>query len=168
MTWGIIGNCQIINVIWQSVEYSTVKELTRTFDRRRDFRKKNKKQKNTFNFQYFFWFYPFRRILTLEFPPKCSSAWALEKKWLHKYTLLYTQHERLIYNSFINGSDIWLWAQACGEIVRQNSFWEIKDGHTKSLWKDSWQQLPQLHEKLNLRDLQSITTSLGVVHVSEY
>lgn len=58
-------------------------------------------------------------------------------------------------------------ANANKQLVKEHSFWEIGNGEEVAFFRDSWQQLPKIHEEVDLPNLQDQLEREGITKVKD-
>lgn len=55
-------------------------------------------------------------------------------------------------------STIWNLARANMDLIREHSFWEIREGDKANFWEEAWQQRDKLNQLPQLQEIHQFTT----------
>eukprot|EP00253_Pinus_taeda_P027174 PITA_27174 len=77
-----------------------------------------------------------------------DTPWA--RLWTAKYASNLPLEEIIRMTEMSKGSAMWNSAIKHRELIQNHSFWEVKEGSTTRFWTDSWQQLPNSTENIQL------------------
>lgn len=85
-------------------------------------------------------------ITSLVYARKLRCLWVqggsqtYKEIWLCKYLPLNTQVEQMRFDGKIKGLGVWYWAFQTKGLVKQNAFWEIRNGTTAAIWEEPLHQ----------------------------
>ena len=88
--------------------------------------------------------------------------------WETKYEMPRSLSKKLKIDVVPKGSMIWNLAAGNRNLIRQHSFWEVRDGTMTLFWEDSWQQREKLFTRLDLAELFLFTNTPHHCFVSNY
>ena len=76
-----------------------------------------------------------------------------KKIWERNYEMPQSVSGKLKIDLVPKGSAIWNLAAVNRFLIRQHSFWEIREGKTALFWEDSWQQREKFFSRLDLGEI---------------
>lgn len=54
------------------------------------------------------------------------------------------------------------------QLVKDQRFWEIRNGEEADFFRDSWQQLPKIQDEVALPHLQALLEREGLIRVKDF
>lgn len=73
--------------------------------------------------------------------------------WHHKYASGWAKSSLIRWDQSNTGFAIWQAANANKHLVKDYSFWEVGNGEEADFFRDSWQQMPKIHEEIEMPEL---------------
>ena len=95
-----------------------------------------------------------------------EESW--EKLWHNKYVSRKPKQHLIGFNEGRKGSHIWNHANLNREIIQDQSFWEIQEGHDANIWNDSWQQIPKIFTQIYIQESKEKVEEMGLIKVHQF
>ena len=80
-----------------------------------------------------------------------------KKLWERKYEMPRSPEGKLRSQTEKKGCAIWNLVRANRYLIREHSFWEVREGDKENFWEEAWQQREKLNKQPLLQEIHQFT-----------